>query len=129
MSEDACSSVVEAFRGLDGLAEENEGKLHYSDFLAAMMSSRLEFHDELLQETFRRFDVSNCGYLTLSGLHQVLGKTREVDDTFKVVDKDHDGKLSLKDLTSFWYNEDQNWTPPSEARMPVKRIQKSSSYR
>jgi len=128
MSEDACSSVVEAFRGLDGLAEGNEGKIHYSDFLAAMMSTRLEFHDDLLQETFRRFDVSGCGYLTLSGLHQVLGKTREVDDTFKVVDRDHDGKLTLKDLTSFWYSEDQTWAP-SEARRPTKRIQKFGLYR
>jgi len=106
LSEDVCARVVEAFLGFDGGAE---GKIHYSEFLAAMMTSRLALHDGLLQEAFRRFDVDNSGYLTLSGLHQVLGKTREVDDTFEVVDKDHDGKLSLKDLKSFLYSEDPAW--------------------
>jgi len=121
MSEEQCSCIAEAFRGLTGLPEGHEGKIHYSDFLAAMMSSRLACHEVLLAETFRRFDVGNCGYLTLSGLHQVLGKTREVDDTFQAVDQDHDGKLSMKDLMSFWYSSDDQTWAPSEGWSSTKK--------
>ena len=37
---------------------------YVEDFLAAMMSTRISLHDDLLRGAFQRFDVDNSGYLT-----------------------------------------------------------------
>jgi len=96
--EESSCGVIDAFRGLDC---ECDAEIHYSDFLAAMMSSRLELHDGLLRETFRRFDTQNRGFITPSGLRQVLGKSWEVDQVFKAVDKDADGRISVEELVAY----------------------------
>jgi len=98
ISEESCCSVVEAFRGLDS---ECDAEIHYSDFLAAMMSSRLALHDGLLREAFRHFDTQNRGYITPVGLRQVLGRSPEVDQVFKGIDKDADGRISVEELVAY----------------------------
>mmetsp|Transcript_21286 Transcript_21286/g.45500 ORF Transcript_21286/g.45500 Transcript_21286/m.45500 type:complete len:588 (-) Transcript_21286:696-2459(-) len=95
---DVCHTVVKAFQDMD---HENDAEIHYSDFLAAMMSSRLELHDRLLKESFRHFDTENHGYITLANLHQVLGARPEVDDVFKFLDEDEDGKVALHELVDY----------------------------
>eukprot|EP00928_Gymnodinium_smaydae_P039821 TRINITY_DN27122_c0_g1_i1.p1 TRINITY_DN27122_c0_g1~~TRINITY_DN27122_c0_g1_i1.p1 ORF type:complete len:542 (-),score=129.99 TRINITY_DN27122_c0_g1_i1:131-1756(-) len=57
-----------------------DGEIHYSEFIAAVMESRLDIQDELLLETFKLFDVSRTGYITRGDLERVLGKTRFAND-------------------------------------------------
>merc|ERR1719361_340149 len=47
--------------------------IYYSDFLAAMVSSKIELHDEILMATFKKFDTDRTGYITANNLRQVLG--------------------------------------------------------
>merc|ERR1719327_1602704 len=55
----------------------NTHEIQYSEFLAAMVASRVAMHDDLLKGTFRRFDTDNTGYIELSDLKTVLGETFE----------------------------------------------------
>merc|ERR1711920_487064 len=65
-----------------------------------MVSSRIAMHDELLVNSFRRFDVDGSGYVTIEELKQLLGETLpegEVDEIFKNVDASHDGKIDYQE--------------------------------
>jgi len=78
--------------------------IHYSEFLAAMVSSRIALHDGLLRATFRRFDTSGFGYLTRESLEQVLGKTfdgEEVKGLLSEVDCDGDGKVTPEEFMEY----------------------------
>merc|ERR1719146_162919 len=66
--------IKQAFQALD---TSHTDEIHYSDFLAAMVSSRIKMHDEVLAQTFRRFDTDNSGFITAANLKEVLGETFE----------------------------------------------------
>merc|ERR1719350_1854445 len=68
---------AETMKVFDALDSNNDEEIHYSDFLAAMVSSRIALHDDLLQQTFMRFDTDNSGYITVENLREVLGNTFE----------------------------------------------------
>lgn len=87
--------VLAAFEDMD---HECDGEIRYSDFLAAMMSSRLKLHDNLLREAFRHFDTQNQGFITPSDLKQVLGKSTDVQLVFDTVDIDRNGQISVEEL-------------------------------
>ncbi|CAK0857540.1 unnamed protein product [Prorocentrum cordatum] len=93
--------VAAAFASLDtNHAEE----IHYSEFLAAMVSSRIQLHDDLLRQTFRRFDVDNNGYITREELAELLGEVYEGQDVSKLLDEadsSHDGKIDYNEFIRF----------------------------
>jgi len=62
--------ATEAFRALDA---NNQGEIHYTEFLTAMVSSQIQIHEELLQAAFKRFDTDSTGYITEDNLQRVLG--------------------------------------------------------
>jgi len=71
-----------AFQALD---TTHDDEIHYSDFLAGMVCSRVQFHEELLRDTFRRFDVDNSGYIDAGEMKQILGETYDGFDTEKLM--------------------------------------------
>lgn len=58
------------FRKLD---TEQHQEVRYSEFLAAMVSTRIAVHDDLVAATFDRFDLDNRGFITVENLRDVLG--------------------------------------------------------
>merc|ERR1712183_1148553 len=48
--------LAEAFEALD---VSNTEEIHYTEFLAAMVSTRIQLNDDLLKDAFQRFDVDN----------------------------------------------------------------------
>jgi len=72
----------EAFKALD---TTHDDEIHYSDFLAGMVCSRVQFHEELLRDTFRRFDIDNSGYIDAGEMKQILGETYDGFDTEKML--------------------------------------------
>ena len=54
--------------------------MRYSEFLAAMMSSRIEIHEDLVRTAFKRFDADNSGFITVENLRQVLGESLESEE-------------------------------------------------
>lgn len=94
------------------LHPDHNEEVHYSDFLAAMASSRIRLHDSLLMQTFRRFDVDNTGFITRANLTEVLGESFEGHEVEKLLDEadvSHDGKISYQEFIEYLKN------PQSEA--------------
>merc|ERR1740117_2422034 len=66
------TDVEPIFSALD---TSSDGEIHYAELLAAMCTSRIVLHDDLLRATFRRFDCDGSGEITVENLRTVLGET------------------------------------------------------
>jgi len=95
------AETAEIFHALDTNSDE---EIHYSDFLAAMVTTRIAVHDDLLRQAFKKFDVDSSGYITKDNLKEVLGEHHEgedVEDLMKEADFTHDGKISYEEFVSY----------------------------
>mmetsp|Transcript_5920 Transcript_5920/g.15058 ORF Transcript_5920/g.15058 Transcript_5920/m.15058 type:complete len:548 (-) Transcript_5920:63-1706(-) len=93
--------VQPIFEALD--TGEND-QIHYTEFLAAMVSTRIAMHDDLLRATFQRFDVDNSGSITVDNLRVVLGDSfdgEEVENLIKEADFAGDGKISYDEFIRY----------------------------
>jgi calcium-dependent protein kinase len=61
----------------DSLDLHHDREIHYSDFLAAMVATKIPLNDELITSAFKHFDEDECGYITAQSLRNVLGDTFE----------------------------------------------------
>lgn len=69
-------------------ATHNKEVLHYSDFLAAMVSTRiagLNLNDKHIASTFRRFDKEDKGYLSVADFCKLLGDSFSSDEIERIV--------------------------------------------
>jgi len=64
----------------DALDSNNDELIHYSDFLAAMVNTRIDLHDDLLRQAFQKFDVDNSGFITAENMREVLGADNGDED-------------------------------------------------
>lgn len=93
--------VKPIFAALD-TAQNDE--IHYSEFLAAMCSTRIAMHDELLRQTFSRFDADNTGFISVDNLRTVLGDSfsgAEVEKLIQEADTTKDGKISYDEFIAY----------------------------
>lgn len=91
-------------KAFDALNQSHTDEIHYSDFLAAMVASRIKLHDKLLKQTFRRFDTDGTGYITADNLKTILGGSvnqEEVDRLLADVDHPADGRISYEDFIAY----------------------------
>lgn len=86
---------------LVSMDEDDDGEIHYSNFLAAAMSKRLVDRDSLIKETFRLFDSRSRGFLTQRTLHKILGESAEVDKNFQDADRDSNGRISVAEFIAY----------------------------
>ncbi|CAL1164970.1 unnamed protein product [Cladocopium goreaui] len=103
-------AVARTFHSLQSPMSCDE-EIHYSDFLAAMMSTRISLHDDLLRGAFQRFDVDNSGYLTKQKLKMLLGDSLaddELDEVMNEVDADHDGQISMNEFVEYLHHRRSN---------------------
>jgi len=110
-------AAQQAFQALDS---NHDDEIHYSDFLAAMVSSRIKMHDDLLKETFKRFDTHNTGFITEDDLTSILGETcepEEVKAMMKDVNKNQDGHISYSEFIH--YIQDNPHSPHQDAAAKI----------
>lgn len=94
-------ALEKAFHALDA---NHTDEIHYSEFLAAMVSSRVALHDGLLKETFRRFDTDNSGFISSENLREVLGESvegHEVEELMQEADFSKDGKIDVEEFMTY----------------------------
>jgi len=84
----------------DALASSKSLGLQYSEFLAAMVSTKIDLSDDLLRSTFRRFDVEGCGHLTSESLRRVLGEKEDVEAFVSDADQVNNGQISLPEFAT-----------------------------
>mmetsp|Transcript_73608 Transcript_73608/g.157874 ORF Transcript_73608/g.157874 Transcript_73608/m.157874 type:complete len:553 (-) Transcript_73608:109-1767(-) len=95
---------ADALAAFEALDTNHTEEIHYSEFLAAMVSSRIAIHDDLLKETFRRFDTDNTGFISQDNLRQVLGDSfdgKEVDQMMAEADSTQDGQISYQEWIEY----------------------------
>merc|ERR1719373_1145472 len=95
------TEVQQIFEAIDASHSE---EIAYTEFLAAMMASRVALHDDLLKATFRRFDRDGTGSIELKDLKELLGETfegEEVENMMKEADKNGDGKISYEEFIAY----------------------------
>jgi calcium-dependent protein kinase len=88
------------------LAPNNDDEICYSDFIAALMSQRMEkVDDSLLETAFRRFDQNSSGYITPEDFSNVVGLEYEgVSSSSLLLEADtqkSDGSMDLKDFVEY----------------------------
>merc|ERR1712217_676905 len=79
-------------------------EIHYSEFLAAMVSTRIRVHDNLIREAFRRFDADGSGFIDRNDLKHLVGDSFEgasLETLIKAADTDSDGKVSYDEWISY----------------------------
>jgi len=82
---------------------QNE-EIHYSEFLAAMMTSRIAMNDDILEATFRRFDTDKSGFITTENLRDVLGTHfmgTDVNELIREAGFGNDAKISYDDFIRY----------------------------
>lgn len=112
------SETQAIFNSLD---TNNDQEIHYSDFLAAMVSQRIALHDDLLKATFMKFDTDNSGYITKENLVQVLGESHDgvdVENLLAEADLEHNGRISYREFVCYLRGEELK-DGPANAIMKV----------
>jgi calcium-dependent protein kinase len=98
ISQDEAKNI---FQALDTNSNE---EINYSDFLAAMCSSRIQMNDNLIRDAFKRFDKDNSGFITIDNLKEVLGddyRGQDIEAMLKEADIRQDGRISLEEFFEY----------------------------
>mmetsp|Transcript_68918 Transcript_68918/g.165410 ORF Transcript_68918/g.165410 Transcript_68918/m.165410 type:complete len:577 (+) Transcript_68918:125-1855(+) len=93
--------VAQIFSALDTTHDE---EIHYSAFLAAMISSRIALHDKLLHSAFNRFDLDGSGRVTSEGLADLFGQSfqgKDLEDLLQEVNARYGGSLTYNDFVTY----------------------------
>ena len=89
------------------------GKINYTEFLAATLSFNETLTDEMLLRLFKRFDVDDTGYISKEnlmdafkrlGMHKITQK--EVTEMISVHDITQDGQVSLPEFKQIFHKKD-----------------------
>jgi calcium-dependent protein kinase len=89
------------FASLDTTSDD---KINYTDFLAAMLTSRIVQNEGHMRAAFNRFDREGNGTISLANLKHVLGNTHkgdEIDELFKQIDVSHDGLIQFDEFMTY----------------------------
>lgn len=96
---------ADAAKIFNSLNTANHDRVNYSDFLAAMLASRIELNQNHLRSAFDRFDRDGSGVITIQNLRDVLGSTHngvKVEELLAQADLDKSGKISFEEFTALF---------------------------
>jgi len=116
----------------DTLDTNHDEHIHYTDFLAAMVSTHTELHDGLLRKAFCRFDTDRSGFITASNVRSVLGdrfENVEVEQLMSEADYNQDGVISFPEFCSYLRGEEIAVFSPGSARATGSTSGSSTSTR
>ncbi|CAE7534334.1 CPK3 [Symbiodinium necroappetens] len=96
------TNLSEVFKGMANA----EGKLEYTQFIAAAMDEQLQGNEELCWRAFKVFDKDDSGAITMSELQQVIESDelskmiegQSLAKIFESTDKDSNGLISFSEF-------------------------------
>lgn len=115
----------EVSRLFEALDTSGDDEIHYSEFLAAMVSTRIAMHEDLLKATFQRFDRDSTGFITVENLEEVLGEAylgTEVEKLLKEADFTGDGKISYEEWLAYLREPDAAASQSTHKEVAVRLI-------
>jgi len=95
-----------AFKAIDIHHDE---QIQYQEFLSAMISCRINMHDDLLLASFRRFDIDGSGFISHAELSEMLRdhfSEEEVNKLMEEADQSQDGQLDYQEWVNYLCNGD-----------------------
>lgn len=89
-------------RMFQSLHDAGQEEIHYSEFLAAMVSSKISVYHDLLYAAFQRFDENSKGFIDQADCHRVFGKACSDDDIQQFIDSaGSNGRVNYDEFTEF----------------------------
>lgn len=95
---------AEAAQVFEALDFNHDQEIYYSDFLAAMVSTQVDLHDELIRSAFKRLDTDGTGFVTTANLKQIVGDDVDgvrVEKLIQEADANKDGRLSFEEFANY----------------------------
>jgi uncharacterized protein YbcV (DUF1398 family) len=77
------------------------GKIMYTEFLAATIEAHGYIEEDRIAEAFDRLDADDTGFISKKNLREVLGKdctSEQINAIMKSADKNDDGQISYKEF-------------------------------
>jgi calcium-dependent protein kinase len=100
--------LCELFKSID---VDKNGKIDYTEFLAATMQKKMYLKEERLYEAFCNFDLDGCGKITKKELMSVLkaepNQESEFENIIKSIDKNGEGSINYKEFLEMMGYDDQ----------------------
>lgn len=90
------------------------GKINYSEFMAATLDLDVILDDEHLWMLFKQFDIDDTNFITKVNIQKAMEKLgrqmteREIDDAILTHDKTQDGQISFEDFKLMLFQQDPN---------------------
>jgi len=94
----------EANRMLGTLDANDDSTVHYTEFLAAMMTHSIATNEGHIRAAFNRLDRDNSGSITLENLKATLGETyggMDMETILKEVDTHNTGYISFDEFMAY----------------------------
>merc|ERR1719440_780251 len=98
--------------------------MHYSEFLAATLSTKIQVDRELLETTFQRFDKSGTGFIEKHDLKSVLGDAAsmdEIDDIIGIIGSSASGKINCEEFIDFAMADEGKIANVTDRKIDVER--------
>lgn len=89
---------------------KGDGRINYSEFIAATLQSKVDLNEELLLNVFNYFDVDNSGYITAENLLTVFNRVgrnvdmKEAQEMIKEVDVACNSMINFREFTELMLN-------------------------
>ena len=100
--------LCELFKSID---VDKNGKIDYTEFLAATLQKKMYLKEERLYEAFCNFDLDGCGKITKEELMNVLksdpNQESEIENIIKSIDKNGEGSINYKEFLEMMGYDDQ----------------------
>ena len=100
--------LCELFKSID---VDKNGKIDYTEFLAATLQKKMYLKEERLYEAFCNFDLDGCGKITKEELMNVLksdpSQESEIENIIKSIDKNGEGSINYKEFLEMMGYDDQ----------------------
>lgn len=97
------AEVRTIFAALDS---NHDQEIHYSDFLAAMVSTQIDLSDVLMCSAFKKLDTDCSGYITAGNLREIFGDRFEgesVEAMIAEADQLRDRRISYDEFVTYLY--------------------------
>ena len=100
--------LCELFKLID---VDQNGKIDYTEFIAATLQKKAYLKEERLFEAFSMFDKDGCGKITKEELMNVLNanpsQEGEIENIIRTVDKNGEGSINYKEFLEMMGYDDQ----------------------
>mmetsp|Transcript_79996 Transcript_79996/g.222517 ORF Transcript_79996/g.222517 Transcript_79996/m.222517 type:complete len:381 (+) Transcript_79996:24-1166(+) len=119
--------VQRIFKSMESSKEE---EIHYTPFIAAMLATRVRFHEDKVRSAFEAFDFDGTGYITAETLTRIFERIpdagdlamEEAEEWIREVDYKGNGTIDYEEFMAALTGKHVWAVMPLEDECPVVRV-------